>query len=312
MVDVDPAEHPWKLPSDPHPHEHLCGVIRPPGWQRIGRTLPTLAQAAPDLPFDATKTVLLYKCYTEVFSAYPDYPAQQIGDCVSFGHAHANDCLMTVEAYLNALDVSAIRRTATEFLYGEARKVSGDLGPFDGSYGGAAIKAMTTVGMLSYSQLKDAGESDTYTGSRAKSWGRTGPPVKLEPIAAGYKLGAGALLESTDDMGRALQNGHPCTICTAHGFSGTRDSDGFCRLQGRWGHCMHVTAYRADKPGFLIMQSWGLGQPGGPIVLDQPSWSFFCSVPDMAQIIAEGDSFALARAPGFAPRSIPPELTEPR
>jgi hypothetical protein len=306
---VEPAENPWRLPTDPHPHAHLCAVIRPPGWERIGRSLPTLAQAAPDLEPDPKKTVLLYKCFKEVFSAYPDYPAQQIGDCVSFGHAHANDLLMTVEAYLGDLPADAIRRTATEFLYGEARKVSGDLGPFDGSYGAAAVKAMTTVGMLSYGQLKDAGESDAYSGSRAKQWGRTGPPAKLEPIAAGYKLGDAALLQSTDDMMRAVQNGHPCTICTAHGFTMTRDADGFCRLSGRWGHCMHVTGYRADKPAFLIGQSWGPDQPGGPLALDQPSWSFWCAVPEMARIIAEGDSFALAGSPGFAPKAMPSELT---
>jgi hypothetical protein len=306
----DPAqEHPWKLPSDPHPFDFTFGVIRPPGWQRIGRSLPTLAQAAPDLPFDAKKTVLLYKCFTEVFSGYPDYPAQQIGDCVSFGHAHANDCLMTVEAYLGDLPVESIRRTATEFLYGEARKVSGDLGWGDGSYGGAAVKAMTTVGMLSYGQLKDAGESDAYSGSRAKQWGRTGPPTKLEPIAADYKLGAAALLQSADDMGRAIQNGHPCTICTAHGFTEQRDADGFCRLRGRWGHCMHVTAYRADKPGFLIVQSWGPDQPSGPLALDQPSYSFWCTLEDMARIIDEGDSYALAGSPGFARKAMPSELT---
>lgn len=300
--------HPAKLPTDDPAVRRLCGVIRPVGWERIGRSLLTLAQAAPDLPFDKSKTVLLYKCFKEIFSGYPEYPAQEIGDCVSFGHAHANDALMAIEAYMGDLDASAIHRTSTEFLYGEARKVSNDLGPFDGSYGGAAVKAMTTVGMLSYGQLKEAGESDTYSGQRAKQWGRTGPPVKLEPIAGGYKLGGAALLESTDDMGRALQNGHPCTICTAYGFTTTRDQQGFCRLSGRWGHCMHVTAYRGDRPAFLIVQSWGPDQPSGPLDLDQPTYSFWCTPDDMSRIIAEGDSFALAGSPGFAPRGLPGAL----
>lgn len=309
MADEHPKSHPWALPCDAHDYAHLCGVVRPPGWERIGRTLPTLAQAAPDLPADPSKTVLLYKCFTEVFADYPDYPAQQIGDCVSFGHAHANDLLMTVEAYLRDLDPAAIRRTATEFLYGEARKVSNDLGPFDGSYGGAAIKAMTTVGMLSYGQLGEAGQETTYSGSRAKQWGRTGPPASLEPIAAGYKLQAGALLESAEDAIRAIQNGHPCTICTGHGFTMTRDSQGFCRLQGRWGHCMYLSAYRADRPGFLVMQSWGPDQPSGPTDLDQPTWSFWADKDAIETIIGEGDSFALAGSPGFAPKSLPGELT---
>ncbi len=304
------SDHPFALPSDPNAFAHLCGVIRPPGWQRMGASLPTLAQAGPDLTVDPSKTVLLYKCFKEVFSGYPDYPAQQIGDCVSFGHGHANDALMTVEAYLKDLDVSAIHRTCTEFLYGEARKVSGDLGPFDGSYGGAAIKAMTTVGMVSYGQIAAANEPTVYAGSRAKSWGRTGPPSTVEAMAGSYKLGAGALLQSTDDGIAAIQSGHPFTICTARGFTMTRDADGFCRLSGRWGHCMHVTAYRADRPGFLIIQSWGADQPSGPLVLDQPSYSFWCTVADMAQIIAEGDSFALSGSPGFAPKALPAAWSE--
>jgi hypothetical protein len=306
----DPAqEHPWKLPSDPHPFDFAFGVIRPPGWERIGRSLPTLAQAAPDLPADPKQTVLLYRCFDEVFSGPPDYPAQQIGDCVSFGWSHANDALMTVEAYLGQLDVAHVRRTATEFTYGEARKVSGDLGLFDGSYGGAAAKAMTAIGFVSYQELGDAGLSTTYAGSRAKQWGRTGPPSELEAVAQGHKLASAVLLESTDDMMAAIQNGHPCAICTAHGFTTTRDADGFCRLSGRWGHCMHVTAYRADKPGFLIVQSWGPDQPSGPLALGQPSYSFWCTVPEMARIIAEGDSFALAGSPGFARKAMPSELT---
>jgi len=300
--------HPWKLPTHPHPFAHLCGVIRPPGWERIGRTLPTLAQAAPDLAPDPTQTVLLYKCWTEIFADYPTYPAQEIGDCVSFGHAHAMDLLDTVEVYIQQLDVSAVQRMATEFLYGAARKVSGDLGPFDGSYGGAAVKALTTVGYLSYAEMGSLGESTTYSGQRAKQYGRTGPNSKEEALAGTHKLQAAALLQSTDDMIAAIQNGHPCTICTAYGFNMTRDSKGFCKLQGRWGHCMHVQGYRADTPGFLIGQSWGPDQPGGPLDLDQPSWSFWCSVSDMARIIAEGDSFALSGSPGFPKKALPPEL----
>lgn len=301
--------HPWKLPTDAaNPFAHLCGVIRPPGWERIGRSLPTLAQAAPDLAPDPTQTVLLYKCWSEVFSGYPGYPAQEIGDCVSFGHAHAMDLLDTVECYVQQLDISAIRRHSTEFIYGAARKVSGDLGPFDGSYGGAAVKALTTVGYLSYAEMGSLGESTTYSGSRAKQYGRTGPSAKEEQLAGTHKLQAAALLQSTDDMMGAVQNGHSCTICTARGFNMQRDAKGFCRLQGRWGHCMMVAGYRADVPGFLICQSWGPDQPQGPLDLDQPSWSFWCTVDDMAHIIAEGDSFALSGSPGFPTKALPPEL----
>ena len=303
--------HPWKLPdADAHRFSYLCGVIRPPGWQRIGRTLPTLAQAAPGLvaAADPKLSVLLYKCWTEIFADYPDYPAQQIGDCVSFGHAHALDLLDTVECYVGELDISAIRRHCTEFIYGMARKISGDLGPFDGSYGGAAVKALTTAGYLSYGEMGDLGEPTTYSGRRAKQYGRTGPTPQEEELAGTHKLQAAALLESTDDLIAALQNGHPCTICTERGFSMQRDKQGFCKMQGRWGHCMFISAYRADRPGGLVMQSWGPDQPTGPTDLDQPSWSFWAELGDLARIIAEGDSWALSGSPGFPKKALPPEL----
>lgn len=300
--------HPWKLPTDPHPLAHLCGVIRPPGWQRIGRSLPTLAQAAPELAPDPTQTVLLYKCWTKVYSGYPDYPAQEIGDCVSFGHAHAMDLLDTIEVFLEQIDVSEVQRMATEFIYGAARKVSGDLGPFDGSYGGAAVKALTTVGYLSYSEMGSLGESTTYSGSRAKQYGRTGPSAKEEQLAATHKLQAAAMLQSTDDGIAAIQNGHPFTICTAFGFNGSRNNQGVIRLNGRWGHCMFVAGYRADIKAFLVVQSWGPDQPTGPLDLDQPSYSFWVLEADMARIIAEGDSFALSGSPGFPKKALPPEL----
>lgn len=301
--------HPFAPPTDPSPFAHLMGWVDHPARHAVAATLPTLAQAGPDLEFDPNKTVLLYKCWSEVFAGYPDYPAQQIGDCVSFGHGHANDLLMTIEAYLGDLEIDSIRRTCTEFLYGESRKVGNMLGRFDGSYGAAAVKAMTTVGMVSYGELEEANLPLVYSGSRAKQWGRVGPPDVVESMAGRHKLAGAALLRTVEDLGAAIQNGKPCTICTGYGFNTPRDQQGFCRMRGRWGHCMFVAGYRADRPGYLVIQSWGPDQPQGPLDLDQPSFSFWVEPDDMLRIIDEGDSFALAGSPGFGKVSLPGVLT---
>jgi hypothetical protein len=264
--------------------------------------IPALKLAGPYLSADPPKSVLLYKVWKEVFSDYPDYPAQQIGDCESFGHGHAHDLLQTIEVYLGGLDASCVGRTCTEAFYACGREAGSMLGFGDGCYGSAMLKAAQTMGVLRYADLPS--DQQVYSGRRAKAWGRTGLPSDLKAIAAGRKL-QGAMLASTDDMIAALQSGHPCTISTGSGFNMTRDKQGFCRRQGRWGHCMGVVGYRADRPGFLIVQSWGPDTPSGPLDLDQPPWSFWCDLKDMASIIAEGDSDTLSSTPGFAPKKMP-------
>lgn len=295
----------WRSDPMDFDHAHLCGWIPDGGHLPIAATMPALAQAGPGLVADPSRSVLLYKVWREVFASDPDYPAQQIGDCVSFGHGHANDLLETIGVYLGDLPIDAVHQTDTEWIYGMSRKVAGILGRQDGSYGSAAVKAMTTVGMVSRAAL---GENGAYSGSRAKEWGLTGPPIELDSVAAGYKLGAAARVTDTDGAIAALQAGHPFTICTSLGFAVTRDADGFCKRHGRWGHCMFVSAYRADRPGFCVMQSWGPDQPQGPTALDQPSWSFWITPEDLQAVLDEGDCWALSGSPGFAPRSLPSEL----
>lgn len=293
--------------TEPHGFEQFCGWTPDfPTRPVVQASIPPLRLAGPYLAADASKSVLLYKVWKEVFSDYPTYPAQEIGDCESFGHGHAHDLLQTIEAYLGDLDASAIHRTCTEAFYAAGREAGNMLGYGDGCYGSAMLKAAQTLGVLCYADLP--ADQQTYSGRRAKQWGRSGLPDDLKSIAANRKL-QGAMLSSSDDMIAALQAGHPCTISTARGFTMTRDNQGFCQLKGRWGHCMAVVGYRADRPGFLVLQSWGPDQPQGPTDLDQPSWSFWADKSAIDAIIAEGDSDTLSATPGFSPRALPSFVT---
>ncbi len=263
-----------------------------------------LSQAAPRI-FAApasTGPVLLYKAWSDVLGKYPDYPSQQIGDCVSFGHGHGNDLLQCIEHELG--EPIDFRETDTEFIYAASREVAGILGTGDGSYGSAAVKAMTTIGVVSREML---GADGAYSGDRAKAWGRTGPPPDVEAKAAPYKLGSAALVSTWDEMAAAITNGYPVTICTNQGFTLVRDDDGFCDPQGTWGHCMVIAGMRVDRPGACILQSWGPDSPSGPIALDQPSFSFWADRSVIESILAEGDSWALSKAPAFVQRDLPPQ-----
>lgn len=273
------------------------------GHVPIAKGFPTLSQAAPRLITgdEDGSPILLYKAFTDVLGKYPDYPAQQIGDCVSFGHGHGVDLLQCVEIGLS--EPSAYRETDTEFIYGMAREVSGDLGRGDGSYGAAAVKALTTVGAVSREML---GADGVYSGTRAKSWGYSGPPAAVKAEAAPYKLGSAAAVGTWDELVAAIRNGYPTTICTIRGFTESRDAQGFCAMRGRWGHCMVIAGVRFDRPGALILQSWGPSQPSGPLCPGQPSFSFWADRKAIESILSEGDSWALCKAPEFVKRDLPP------
>ena len=177
--------------------------------QACASQFPSLAAVSPALVAQARafgaqgsptpSPILLYKAWRDVLGGKdPNYAAQQIGDCVSFGHGHGNDLLQCIEIALG--EPAEYRETDTEFIYATSREVAGILGGFDGSYGAAAIKAMTTVGMVSREILGDQG---AYSGKRAKSWGRTGASSAIKAEAAPFKLGSAALVSTWDELVRA-------------------------------------------------------------------------------------------------------------
>jgi hypothetical protein len=265
------------------------------GYGALAAAAPPLMAAAPD-----TAPILLYKAWRDVLGKDPAYPAQQIGDCVSFGHGHANDLLQCIEISLG--EPAEFRETDTEFIYATSREVAGILGRGDGSYGAAAVKAMTTIGLVSREML---GDQAAYSGKRAKEWGRVGAPADVKAKAAPFKLGSGALVSTWNELVAALMNGYPVTICSNQGFTLQRDAQGFCSARGTWGHCMCVAGIRFDREGACILQSWGPESPAGPLGLDQPTFSFWADRRVIERILSQGDSWALTKAPDFVSRPLP-------
>jgi hypothetical protein len=304
---------------------HVTAQDYPGGWlgadaiqQACASRFPALSATAPRLfgrsQPESRSPLLLYKAWYDVLGNEPSYHAQQIGDCVSFGHGHATDLLQCVEIALEALTpgeasppdpgqaAAEYREIDTEFIYATSREVAGILGGAEGSYGAAAVKAMTSIGLVSREML---GEEGVYTGDRAQIWGRTGVAADLKVQAAAFRLGSAALVTTWDELEGALASGYPVTICTDQRFSLTRDDQGFCKPEGVLGHCMFIGGVRFDRPGACILQSWGPDVPTGPRALGQPSFSFWADRSVVEAILAQGDSWALSIAPEFVTRLLP-------
>lgn len=266
---------------------------------------PTFATAAPGLAgAGAGQTILLYKAFKGAIGSYIDYPAQEIGDCVSHGFGHGIDLLQSVQIALGH-KAEAFKQTATEAIYGMARvDIGGGAIWGDGAVGAWAAKAVSTIGTVSRDVV------GAYSGSRAKSWGRSGVPANVKSQAADHQVKTVALVSTYAELEDALANGYPVPVCSNQGFTMVRDASGFCTPKGTWGHCMLIAGVRAgDRPGACIFQSWGKNVPSGPTDLDQPDNSFWADRRVVESMLAAQDSWALSSFDGYPGQVLPSNWT---
>ncbi len=286
----------------------------PQGWindpaevQGVLATMPYpyFASAARNLyGSGAGKTVLLYKAWKDVYGQYFPYPAQQIGCCVSRGYSEGVDLLECVQIAVGKKN-EVFTPVSHEAVYAVARvDVGGQRwSTRDGAVGAWAAKAVTDYGVLSQEVV------GPYDDNRCKQWGARGVPADLAPQLAAHKVGAASLVRTTAELDDALANGYPVPVCSSQGFTMTRDQNGFCRASGTWQHCMLFCGVRTDIPGYLIMQSWGMTTPDGPLALDQPPNSFWVLPNTIAGMLREEDTFALSSVNGWPGQKIPDRWT---
>lgn len=277
-------------------------VDDPAAVQATLATMPQPAFAAAGLTAD-DKDALLYAIVKRAIGRHvPPHNQGQVGCCVGEGASVACEYLAGVMAAEGRGDWKAI---SSESIYALSRVEvgGGRLGNSDGSVGAWAAKAVTEYGCLPRENLGSV-DLTAFSESRARQWGSRGLPDDLEPIAKKYKVGTAAKLASAEECRVALTNLYPVVVCSQKGFSMTRDRDGFCREEGRWGHCMGCVAYRNDKRGFLFVQSWGEKSPTGSLVLDMPPNSFWVTWQVMDHICREGDTFAYSQFAGFPRQNI--------
>jgi hypothetical protein len=271
---------------------------------------PTLAQAGPDLVLDERKDVNLGHYLLKVA---PDWKrgAQRVGSCVGWGWALSCDILAACDILLRNESESYGGRVLEASIYGISRcQVRGgrNLGG-DGSYGGAAAKAVTNYGTLHYGVNYDGVAFTDNSGSREKEWGRDGVPDRFEPFAAKHKVSSVALVKTFEDTARALQNGYPVALCSGMGFSMTL-RDGYMTPMGSWAHCQMAAAVKWNpEPAILVVNSWSDCYSGTYDTNLPPQFqrsAGWVKAKDFTRMIGPNeDSFALSGYAGFPPRTLP-------
>jgi hypothetical protein len=179
----------------------------------------------------------------------------------------------------------------------------------DGSYGGAAAKAVTNYGTLHYGLDYNGKTFTDNSGTREKEWGRDGVPDSLEKFAAEHKVESVALVTDFESAAKAIQNGYPVAVCSMQGFSMTLRDGGYLSPSGSWAHAMMFAGLRwKPYPALLCVNSWGDCYSGSvdpslpPEFQRSAGWVKSATCTSM---LRGEDSFALSGYSGFKPRTMP-------
>jgi hypothetical protein len=234
---------------------------------RMSSTQEAMMQASMD---DSRKPPVIL--FDHLRSMQPNWTrgAQGIGDCVSWGWELG--CTLSV-----AIDIKAKMRPwvwkgsyATEPLYGGARVEARGIkrgGYVDGAVGAYAARFATKWGALprlDYSGVTGNKEHDlrAYSGKRASEWGNFGCGGAFDKDALDQLCKLTPIIEapqvtSFQQAAGCTESGFPVVVCSDHGFPGKRDKNGFVRKTATWYHCMVFAGVRYDRPGLLLVNSWG-------------------------------------------------------
>jgi hypothetical protein len=322
------CDHHTGYSADPQATAELLGSL----------AKPTLAAASPHLlEADKDADVFLYRAlakqHRRVYGQEWVVGRQGIGDCVSWGWAHAIAIVLAIDAELG--ESRKFEWPATEAIYGGAR-IEGTGKPGDGKYayrpynpnlnsdagdgasGAGAARFVTSYGVLFRTQYPFA-DLTTYDRARARAWGAFGcggrnDEGRADSQARAHPVKQVALVKTWEEAAAAIRSGYPIAVCSSVGFDGLmnskpkRDAQGFLAARGSWGHCMVFIGVRAKPPGLLCLNSWGPDWVEGPKYPDdQPDGSFWVArstVEQMLRFDGHPDSFAIASVTGFPYRPL--------
>ena len=142
------------------------------------------------------KCVLLYDFIKKASGGKFPLRKQTIGDCVAQGAAYAVDAVKSVDIVVNKEFEEWVAETATEDIYAGSRVIIGG-GRLrgDGAVGAWAARYTNEYGAIARGKYGNV-DLTTYSGSKARSWGRSGagvpkslmPKIKQHPILTVSKV----------------------------------------------------------------------------------------------------------------------------
>ena len=261
----------------------------------------------------AGRTRLLYQDYRLVTGrTYQPRAQGKAPSCVANAAATAVDILTAVEVLKGEPERMPLELVAVEPIYGLSRQEIGGLGTMAG--GGShciwACQAMQRYGVCYQKNYGLIGfDLSKYSTDRCYEWGRNGVPDSLELIGQIHPVQDYIRINSFEDLRDAIYNGCPCIVGSNQGFgrkSGAkRDSEGFLSppwFTAPWAHAMAIIAVddNPERPGALIINSWGSNWVGGPKKFgDEPEGSFWVDKKVLERMIAQDDCYALRNFKGF-------------
>lgn len=313
----------------------------PPATEQFLKTLekPYIRDAGPELfnrrgpPADNDpQGVFLYRSLNRQWAKKYNKPwvveQQKIGDCVSWGWAHAVAIHLAILCDLG--HSAEFDFPSTEAIYGgsrvEARNLNGDgLSAQSGyctkcyppqfckcgSNGSYAARFIRDFGIVWRREYPFA-DLRVYTESRAREYGAYGcggrnDRGRADQAAKAFPVRTVALVRTFEEAAAAIRSGYPIPVCSSQGFRSERDSQGFSAPSGSWGHCMCFIGVRTDRAGLLCLNSWGPNWIKGPkFPADQPDGSFWVDKKTVEFMLANPfqgranpDSFAVSGLDGF-------------
>lgn len=304
----------WLFSSQPHDATFSPDAVSPVPIDQLGLAVDhearaaVVAQALPRFQIvgagadedNSKKNVRLWDAVVRIRGEHLPNVPQQIGDCVSFGSANAQNYLLYQQ--IDEGQAQEFHAAFPPFNYGASRitigKQHGSHFSGDGSVGAYAAEAAQQCGILP----ADHPQCPKYSGDIAKAWGRTGPPQWALDVAKANRIQTVAQMRSAADVRDANCHRYTVIICSNFGTRTIRQQDGrmVARHDASWGHCMCVLAYdgTGHTPYFYILNSWGPDAHPKPLQ-GEPPGGFWVDWKTMEWICQSGDCWAFSLYEGF-------------
>lgn len=220
----------------------LCGaVIDPEATKAFVQTLPVKAYS--DLPRESGvgKKRLLWQYQRKVLG-YDFEELQTIGDCVGKAIQRTAVLLWCIRIVLRGLQEKFPGIPASEVPYALGRHEIGK----DRIKGDGCVVEYALTGTKQYGLLfrKDYGSVDlsTYSGQRAREWGKKGLPDELEPLTRAFPILEAAPVNTWEEGCDAMYNGE-VLVGGSNSIFTQRDGSGYLLLTKNGGHATIFDGY---------------------------------------------------------------------